>query len=135
MSISRVAYFCDGCGSWWRTEWLVQCPAKAFFRNKCQGVIGHKGIHWAFGPSGSFEWSDNRDDPTKNGECGRIPPRHDSYQTPESMHKLHYMNHRETTRVTDRQVLSMLTESKTPEPGASITRPIDLTEVRDDDPI
>ena len=120
----HVMYSGDGKGGWWRTEWAVQCPEKVFFRNKCQGVLGHKGVHWAFGEDGSFHWDDNDSDPQEDGACGSTPPDHKSYKTPMAMQKHYYMSHKKTAKVRDKAIIAKLEQDKIPEKDASINAPV-----------
>jgi hypothetical protein len=107
-------------GAWWRTEWSAQCPKKAYLSDKCQGVLGHKGVHWAFGADGSFHYG------LVDGGCGCIPPGHKDYRTPQSMQKLHYLRFKKTVKVTDKAIIAKLEKDKTPEKDASINRPVEL---------
>lgn len=124
-----VMYSADGRGNWWRTEWKPQCKAHVYIMGHCQGFVGHKGVHWRFGPSGSFEYSDNKNDPSEDGCSGSIPPGHKTYRTPESMQKHLHLRHRKTVKVKDKRVLAMLEKDKTPERNASTNRPVRTDEL------
>jgi len=71
-----VIYSTDGKGHWIRREWVDQCPEDVFLAARCQGVKGHKGVHWCYKPDGSFAWDDNDDDPQEDGSSGSTPPGH-----------------------------------------------------------
>lgn len=118
-------YSGDGRGNWWRTEWSEQCPEKVFLSGRCQGVKGHKGIHWCYGADGSFDWEDNDDDHKHDGASGSTPPDHKSYKTPQLMAKCHFMRFKKTAKVTDKAIIAKLEKGKTPENYASLNRPID----------
>ena len=120
---SNVVYYTDGKGSWIRREWQPQCSAKVFFYGRCQGVRGHRGVHWCYSPSGSFQWADNADDPKHDGCAGSTPPGHKDYVSPAKMQKYYFISHYTDTKPTDQAVLAMLDKNKTPERGATIDRP------------
>lgn len=127
---SRVAYYGDGRGRWIRRQWKAQCPSKVFFYGRCQGVKGHRGVHWCYSSSGNFQWSDNDEDPKHDGCAGSTPPGHKSYVSPNRMQKDYYLSHFTDTEVKDKTVIAMLERDKTPEHGASINRPIKLANKR-----
>jgi hypothetical protein len=121
---AHVAYYTDGRGYWLRREWKAQCTARVFFYGRCQGVKGHKGVHWCYSASGSFQWSDNDADPKHDGAAGSTPPGHKHYVSPVKMQKHYFMSHYRDAQVTNKAVMAMLERDKTPEPGASIDRPV-----------
>lgn len=121
----HVMYSGDGKGNYWRTEWQEQCPEKVYFTGKCQGVKGHKGVHWCYGLDGSFQWDDNDDDPKEDGACGTTPPDHKEYRSPMAMAKQHYLRFKKTIKVTDKAIIAKLEKDKTPEKGASLNKPVD----------
>ena len=124
----RVAYYGNGKGHWIRREWKPQCAAKVFFYGRCQGVKGHKGVHWRYSPSGSFEWDDNDKDPKRDGCAGSTPPGHADYVSPVKMQKHYRMSHFTDNEVTDAAIIAMLEQNKAPEQYASIDRPIRIGE-------
>ncbi len=120
----NVWYYTDGKGYWLRREWKRQCSEKVFFYGRCQGVKGHKGVHWRFGPSGDFEWSDNDNDPQEGGGAGSTPPDHDDYVSPLKMQKHNHTSHYTDAEVTDKAIIALLEKGKPPEPDAAINRPV-----------
>jgi len=122
-----VLFSTDGKGNWWRREWVEQCDQDVFFYGRCQGVKGHKGVHWCYQPCGSLAWDDNENDPTEKGAAGSIPPGHKSYTTPEKMVKKYWLEHYTDTKVTDPKEIARLEADKM-KPGESITRPVNLEE-------
>jgi hypothetical protein len=84
---SNVCYYGNGKGQWLRREWKAQCSAKVFYYGRCQGVKGHKGVHWCYSLSGDFCWDDNDADPKHDGCCGTPPPGHKEYSSPAKMQK------------------------------------------------
>src|SRR5439155_5922097 len=68
--MADVCYYTDGKGHWLRREWKPQCRAEVFIYGGCQGVKGHRGVHWCYSTSGSFEWQDNANDPQHDGCAG-----------------------------------------------------------------
>jgi len=121
---ANIAYYSNGKGFWLRREWKGQCPSKVFFYGRCQGVKGHKGVHWCYSHSGSFEWADNDEDRKHDGCAGSTPPGHKTYVSPVKMQKHYYMSHYADTEVTDKAVIAMLENDKTPERNASIDKPV-----------
>lgn len=130
---ANIAYYSDGRGKWIRREWKPQCSSKVFIYGRCQGVKGHKGVHWCYSPCGSFAWADNDDDRQHDGCAGSTPPGHKDYVSPVKMQKHHYIGHYQDTKVTDKAVIAMLERDKTPEKGAAIDRPVrgPISRVRD----
>jgi hypothetical protein len=124
MDRKHVLYSSDGQGNWWRREWKPQCNEEVFMSDRCQGVKGHKDVHWSYRPCGSFAWDDNDDDPKHDGCSGTTPPDHKSYKTPLEMQDHYYLSHYEDSEVKDPAILAMLEKGDTPEDGASITRPL-----------
>lgn len=121
---SYVCYYTNGKGYWLRREWKPQCSARVFMSGRCQGVKGHKGVHWCFSPSGDFDWNDNDNDPQVDGGAGSTPPGHHEYSSPAKMQKYLYSNHYIDSTVTDKGILEMLEAGETPEPNAAIDRPV-----------
>ncbi len=121
---ANICYYGNGRSHWIRREWKPQCSEKVFFYGRCQGVKGHQGVHWCYSPSGSFQWSDNDDDPKHDGAAGSTPPGHKSYVAPVKMDKHYYLSHFTDTEVTDKGILAMLEKDKTPERDAGINRPV-----------
>jgi hypothetical protein len=121
---SNVLYTTDGKGRWIRREWKPQCSSKVFFYGRCQGVEGHKGVHWCYSASGSFQWDDNDNDPKHGGCAGSTPPGHKKYVSPVKMQKHYYVAHYTDTEVTDPAIIAKLEKDQPPEKGASINRPV-----------
>lgn len=118
----EVMFSTDGKGHWWRREWAQKCPEKVFFGRHCQGVEGHKGVHWCYGEDGSLHWDDNELDPQEDGCSGTTPPGHPSYITPLKMSKKLWLNHFTDSEVTDPDELDRLEREET-RPGECITCP------------
>lgn len=123
--MSNTLYSTDGEGYWSKREWAEQCPEEVFMSGKCQGVKGHKGVHWCYGEDGSFKWDDNDDDPTEKGAAGSIPPDHKTYRHPIDMQPLYWLSNYTDTEITDPELIAKLENDETEE-GASITRPVDM---------
>lgn len=124
MDREHILYSTDGRGNWWRREWKPQCNEEVFMSGRCQGVEGHKDVHWSYRPCGSFAWDDNDNDPKHDGCSGSTPPDHKEYKTPLEMQKHYYMSHYEDSVVDDPAIIAMLEKGETPEKGASLTRPL-----------
>jgi hypothetical protein len=124
--MKTVAYYTNGEGFWLKREWKQQCPCKVFISGRCQGVKGHRGVHWCYSASGDFDWDDNVEDPKHGGCAGSTPPGHESYVSPVKMQKRYYMSHFTDKEVIDKDIIAMLEKGKTPERGASIDRPVSL---------
>lgn len=133
----HVQYSSDGKGNWWKTVWEEQCPEFVgvigkILKNgrdyRCQGVKGHKGVHWRYSASGWFEWDDNDEDPQEGGACGTTPPDHKTYKTPKKMSKHHWLSHKTTTKVEDPEKIAQLERGEY-ENGASIDRPVNFDEM------
>lgn len=94
---------------WSQRIWKEQCPHEMIFgQHRCQGVEGHKGVHWCFNAAGEFEYEDNDADSTENGCSGTIPPGHQHYRTPLEMQKHYHILHYEDSEVIDPVVLARL---------------------------
>lgn len=117
-----VSYSTDGAGRWRRREYRRQCPEGVMLTGRCQGTLGHKGVHWGYTPGGSFCYDDNADDPTGHGCSGSIPPGHKDYRTPEEMAPHYHMAHFEDSTVTDPAEIARL-ERGDVRPGESTSRP------------
>jgi tRNA (cmo5U34)-methyltransferase len=121
----RVCYSTtDGTGRWWRRTWKRQCPEQglALWGNRCQGVEGHRGVHWFFAPDGSFIYADNESDSTEEGCCGGIPPGHQYYRTPQEMRPYYHGSQYEDVEVTEPAELARL-ERGDWHLGESVIRP------------
>lgn len=97
-----------------------------FFFEQCQGVEGHNGHHWCYGPDGSYHWQKNDNDPESNEKeavAGSIPPDHKLYVSPKKKVKEHYLNFYEDTVVTDKKKIERLERGDT-RPGENIDRPV-----------
>jgi hypothetical protein len=128
--MAKVTYSGDGQGNWWRTEYAVQCPETVFLYGQCQGVEGHKDIHWNYAPNGDLNWDDNKNDPQCAGCCGSTPSGHKHYRPPEEMRRHYHLAHHSTEEVTDPEVIRRLEDDDPPEAGAAVTRPLPV-----DDPM
>ena len=121
----NILYSTDGEGHWSKREWSKQCEEKVFMYGQCQGVEGHKGVHWCYGACGSFEWDDNDDDPTEKGCAGSTPPDHKFYKHPIEMQPLYWLSNYTDTEITNPEHIEKLEKDEVEE-GASITRPVDF---------
>lgn len=79
-------------GKWWEIISKAQCGEQVCFYAACQGVKGHKGVHWCYDLSGYYCYHDNKDDSTEEGGCGKTPPSHKDYVSPEIMAPYFYRN-------------------------------------------
>lgn len=122
--MSRVMYIRDHEGNWYRREWAEQCQHKGLFLKQCQGIKGHKGVHWSYRPDGSLVWEDN-DDPLHNWAAGSTPPGHERYVSPIDMQPDHHLSHYTETQVTDPELLAKLESDELDEDGASTVRPVE----------
>ena len=120
MDKEHILYSTDGQGKWWRREWKRQCDQEVFFAGRCQGVQGHKDVHWSYRPCGNFAWDDNDADLKHDGCAGSTPPYHKEYKSPLEMQAHYYMNHYEDSEVEDPTILAMLEKGETPEKDASL---------------
>ena len=118
----HVRYSRDDDGRWWKTVYQRQCPEGVFLAGRCQGVEGHKGVHWRYKPCGSLSHSDNENDPSDNGGSGSIPPGHKHYKPPHELQHLYYMCFKETIEVTDRAEIARLERNET-RVGEMLDRP------------
>jgi hypothetical protein len=116
----------DGEGHWTRREWKEQCPEKVFMAKRCQGVKGHKDVHWCYQPSGCLAWDDNKDDPKHDGCSGSTPPDHEKYITPLEMLNKLWLNHFTDTEVTEPEEIARLERDEIKD-GESINRPCSHT--------
>ncbi len=126
--VPHVSFSTDGAGRWWRTDYPRQCPEGVFLRGRCQGVEGHKGVHWSFNAVGDLCYDDNDNDPSEGGCSGTIPPDHKTYRTPLEMAPHRYGEHRVTTEVTDADEIARL-ELGDMKVGESVTRPLDTSKM------
>lgn len=130
-----VMYSTDGEGHWWRREWAEQCPEEVFMADKCQGVKGHKGLHWCYKPDGSYAWDDNDDDPQEDGCSGSTPPDHKDYINPVDKQEDYWLSHYTDTEITDPALIERLENDDSPEgDGASINRPVNWEEMKENEP-
>lgn len=106
--MSKASFFTNGDGKWSKTTWPDQCKEKVFLTGKCQGLSGHKGVHWCFNPSGWFCWSDNKENPIKDGCSGSTPPGHVLYRHPLEMQEFHWRNFYTKEEVTDPKEIERL---------------------------
>lgn len=123
--MSHVMYYTNGQGYWVRTEFAEQCGESVYIIAECQGVKGHTGQCWAYGPSGSYQYN------SEDGGCGSTPPGHDRYISPIDMADHYYLANKTTEVVTDPVLIERLENDDPPEGNdAGITRPLS-----EDDPM
>jgi len=99
-------------------KWIVitypeQCNEDILFNHKCQGVKGHKGVHWAYNENGSFHWSINRKEQKKpisklDAVSGMTPPGHEKYISPVDKYKDYYLFNSEKKEITDPKLIKKL---------------------------
>lgn len=128
----NILFSTDGEGHWWRREWAVQCDQEVFMAGRCQGVKGHKDVHWCYQEDGSFAWDDNDDDRKHDGCSGSTPPGHKSYVNPVDQIDKNWLSHYTDTEVTDPEEIARLERDEMHE-GESITRPVDWPLEGEDD--
>ncbi len=139
--MSNVMYSTDGAGHWALTTWKPQCESTVFIHNRCQGVAGHAGEHWAYAEDGTYLWHDNADAPGSlryksndpfRGVAGSIPPGSAEYVDPRQMAPICHLACHETIDVTDHDELTRLeTAWQAGEciEGASMTGPCSSADV------
>ncbi|MCC5835216.1 MAG: hypothetical protein JJU20_10815, partial [Opitutales bacterium] len=128
-----VGYQTDGRGRWWRLETQPQCSDKDIFRLECQGVWGHKGVHWAYKQDGSYAYWKNDSDPDSIGKdvgAGWTPPEHESYIDPRDKRSEYFRNHHSVDEVKDSSLIKKLESEEPPEEGAFIDRPLLAEEIQ-----
>lgn len=104
----NIIYTRLGERKWNKTEFKEQCPEELLFNSQCQGVKGHKDVHWCYDAAGNFHWEDNKDDIRHEGCSGTTPPGHKQYITPNKMIEKHF-NHAPTTElVVDEELIDKL---------------------------
>jgi tRNA (cmo5U34)-methyltransferase len=123
----EILYSTDGRGRWFKRKFAPQCPAKVFFWERCQGVRGHTGVHWCYGPDGSFRWSDNKRHPRHDGCAGSTPPDHKDYVPPKKMAAQYFLSHYKDSEVKNKALVARLERDETKE-DESITRPVSEAE-------
>jgi hypothetical protein len=117
----NICYYSNGKGRWLRREWKPQCSSRVFLYGRCQGVKGHKGVHWCYSPSGDFQWDDNDDDPKRDGCAGSTPPDHKDYIAPGKMDNHYFLSHFTDTQVTDRARWTCLRKAGHPKKALALT--------------
>lgn len=122
----HILFSTDGKGNWNRREFALQCTERVFFGSRCQGVLGHKGVHWHFNASGSFMYDDNENDSTENGCSGMIPPDHKDSRTPLEMQKEYYITNFTDSVVTDANEIARLEKGQM-RSNETIDRPVTIT--------
>lgn len=121
----HVTYQTNGKGRWWKRVSAKRCVGEVFLHGQCQGVKGHKGVHWSFSPAGNFCWSDNEKDPQEGGCSGSTPPSHKDYKSPLEMDKHHYSNlGSDWEEITDAELIARLDRDEILDDGASVIRPV-----------
>lgn len=117
-------YHTDGWGNWTCTTFPEQCPEQICMGWQCQGIKGHKDIHWSYREDGSLAWSDNEQDPKHDLCSGLTPPGHSEYINPVDMTDKCYLSQPITVKITDSAMINMLEKDITPNENDSITRPV-----------
>lgn len=127
--MADILYSTDGRGRWFRRKFAPQCPAKVFFWDRCQGVRGHAGVHWCYGPDGSFRWSANKRCRRHDAAAGSTPPDHKDYVPPAEMAAQYFLCHTKDSEVKNKTLIARLERDETKE-GESITRPVSEAEAK-----
>lgn len=85
--MSKVTFYTDGQGKWWRRLHANKCNEKILFfsREGCQGVLGHENDHWCYDAVGSLIRA------KRDGGWSRTPPDHKKYIPPVDMRKQCYL--------------------------------------------
>jgi hypothetical protein len=128
-----IGYRTNGKGRWWRMECQPKCSDKEIFGLECQGVWGHKGVHWAYRPDGSYSYWKNDSDPTSIREdigAGWTPPEHDSYIHPKDKRTEYYRAFYSIKEVTEPTLIHRLENDDPPEDDAFVDRPLSPEETK-----
>ncbi|WP_045214439.1 hypothetical protein [Desulfonatronovibrio magnus] len=128
-----VGYLTDGKGRWWRSETQPQCSDEDVFGLICQGVWGHRGVHWSYKQDGSYAYWINESDPgsiEKGIAAGWTPPDHESYVHPLDKRSEYYVTHHSVEEVVDPLVIERLENEDPPETDAYIDRPLSPDEIK-----
>lgn len=131
MSSSRTLYSSDGDGHWIKTVWEDQCGEAVFLRGKCQGVKGHEGDHWCYGPDGSYHSEVQGELEPHEIRGGSTPPGHESWISPVDKAADYYLTFYERTEVTDAKEIARLEAGNLGE-NESITQPVKWDELEED---
>lgn len=114
---ARTTFFGDGRGGWLQVTRHPRClfgSDEGSLDNallngcRCQGTAGHRDVHWAYAPDGSFRWVDNDDDPRHGGCSGSTPPGHKDYPDPVEKCKEHWMEFCDEEAVADPELVAAL---------------------------
>lgn len=124
----HIHYSTDGKGRWWKVQHRLQCPEKIVLYGRCQGVEGHKGVHWSFSPNGSFCYDDNDQYSSEEGCAGITPPGHKEYRSPFEMEQHYYMTNSSCGEVIDKDEIDRL-ERGDIKSGETISRPVDFSKM------
>ncbi len=119
-------------GRWRRKVSVSQCPCDNPFLigMRCQGVEGHRGVHWAYAQNGSFVYVHNDLDPIdEENAAGWCPPGHKDYPHPTTMQSLCYREFFEYVEVTDPVEIARLEKGQLND-GDSMSRPMTKEEER-----
>lgn len=127
-------YTTDGNGNWNKRTWSRQCPKDVFIYGRCQGVEGHKGVHWCYDLDGSLNYEDNEDDPTEEmvGCAGSIPPGHSTYVNPVDKQQDYFLNFFVDSVVDDPELIKKLEQDQL-DGDYSITRPLKMEDFNKED--
>jgi tRNA (cmo5U34)-methyltransferase len=118
-----VTLYTDGKGRWLQRVWGIQCPETILLNDRCQGVVGHQGDHWCFGPDGSYHYRPHVSDPRrKNIGCGMISPDNAEYRTPLEMSRHRFLNFHEDAEITNADEIARF-ERGDFRPEESVNRP------------
>lgn len=125
--MERVLYSTSGDGRWYKTTIPKQCRQRlAGDAQRCQGIVGHDGDHWAFDEAGRYCYLSEIPDPD-GVVYGEIPPSHPSYKSPLQLEKYYYMGLGVKVEVTNALEIDRLNRGNM-RPGETISRPISLQE-------
>lgn len=131
--MSNTTYF-EKEGKWYKQTFAEQCGEQVFFGDKCQGVKGHKGEHWAYSADGSYRYAVPKEELTHRwrGAAGMTPPGHEKYIHPASKSKEYYLRHSTVEEVTDPKLIEKLENDDFSDDEVAIDRPVNLNTLPED---
>ncbi len=130
----KKLYSWIGPGRWVERTWAKQCPETGLclLGGRCQGIEGHKDIHWCYDSDGTFNWAANESEKKlKDTDVagGSMPPGHPSYTHPKKMMRCYYMRFHTDIEITDKKLIAKFEAGFIPR-NASITAPVGVIKRR-----
>ena len=125
-----VTYYGDGEGNWGKRVWAEQCPETILFGYQCQGVKGHEGDHWSYGPDGSYHYDVQGELEPHDIAGGMIPPGHKTWISPVDKMEEHHRCHYEDSEVTDPDLIARLNRGEI-EDGEALNQPVKFDKEED----